>query len=102
MAAGGQLATSIVMPQMGYDMQEGTVVRWLIDEGAAVELGEAIAEIETVGRRLQTQLLLDRFENSLGVGNRRRFERAVVRSRNVRAADADHWAVQVIESLFLD
>jgi pyruvate dehydrogenase E2 component (dihydrolipoamide acetyltransferase) len=35
------------MPQMGYDMQEGTVVRWLKSEGAQVELGEAIAEIET-------------------------------------------------------
>ncbi len=41
------MATDLTMPQMGYDMQEGTVVRWLIDEGAAVELGEAIAEIET-------------------------------------------------------
>ena len=32
---------------MGYDMQEGTVVRWLKDEGSPVELGEAVAEIET-------------------------------------------------------
>ena len=35
------------MPQMGYDMQEGTVVRWLKSEGAEVQEGEAIAEIET-------------------------------------------------------
>ena len=35
------------MPQMGYDMQEGTVVRWLKAEGSEVKLGEAIAEIET-------------------------------------------------------
>ena len=35
------------MPQMGYDMQEGTVVRWLKSEGASVSVGEAIAEIET-------------------------------------------------------
>ena len=35
------------MPQMGYDMKEGTVVRWLVDEGAEVSLGDAIAEIET-------------------------------------------------------
>ena len=35
------------MPQMGYDMVEGTVVRWLVDEGAEVSLGDAIAEIET-------------------------------------------------------
>ncbi len=35
------------MPQMGYDMQEGTVVRWLKQEGESVLVGEAIAEIET-------------------------------------------------------
>ena len=35
------------MPQMGYDMQEGTVVRWLKQEGEPVSEGEAIAEIET-------------------------------------------------------
>ena len=32
---------------MGFDMQEGTVVRWLKAEGAPVQNGEAIAEIET-------------------------------------------------------
>ena len=37
----------IKMPQMGYDMQEGTVVRWLKQEGEPVSEGEAIAEIET-------------------------------------------------------
>ena len=35
------------MPQMGYDMREGTVVRWLKSEGSAVTVGEPIAEIET-------------------------------------------------------
>ena len=35
------------MPQMGYDMLEGTVVRWLKVEGAEVGIGEPIAEIET-------------------------------------------------------
>lgn len=32
---------------MGYDMQEGTVVRWLKSEGSKIIIGEAIAEIET-------------------------------------------------------
>ncbi len=41
------MATELTMPQMGYDMQEGTVVRWLKSEGAEVEKGEVIAEIET-------------------------------------------------------
>ena len=35
------------MPQMGYDMQEGTVVRWLMSEGAEVKEGDPVAEIET-------------------------------------------------------
>ncbi|PKB69078.1 MAG: hypothetical protein BZY77_07030 [SAR202 cluster bacterium Io17-Chloro-G5] len=35
------------MPQMGYDMHEGKVVRWLKKEGEEVTRGEVIAEIET-------------------------------------------------------
>ena len=41
------MATTIVMPQMGYDMQEGTVVRWHKQEGENVARGDIIAEIET-------------------------------------------------------
>ena len=41
------MATSIVMPQMGYDMKEGTVVRWHKQEGDSVARGEVIADIET-------------------------------------------------------
>ncbi|MEE8158824.1 MAG: biotin/lipoyl-containing protein, partial [Dehalococcoidia bacterium] len=41
------MATNIVMPQMGYDMREGTVVRWHKTEGDTVTRGEVIAEIET-------------------------------------------------------
>ena len=41
------MATELTMPQMGYDMQEGTVLRWLKSEGDAVANGEPIAEIET-------------------------------------------------------
>ena len=41
------MATSIVMPQLGYDMREGTVVRWIKQEGDEVVANEVIAEIET-------------------------------------------------------
>ena len=41
------MATSIVMPQLGYDMREGTIIRWLKQEGDEVARGEIIAEIET-------------------------------------------------------
>ncbi|GBD18838.1 Dihydrolipoyllysine-residue acetyltransferase component of pyruvate dehydrogenase complex [bacterium HR27] len=41
------MARPLVMPQMGYDMKEGTILRWLKHEGDYVERGEPIAEIET-------------------------------------------------------
>ena len=41
------MATELRMPQMGYDMEEGTVVRWLKEEGSPVSRNEAVAEIET-------------------------------------------------------
>lgn len=41
------MATELTMPQMGYDMQEGTILKWLKSEGDSVENGEPIAEIET-------------------------------------------------------
>ncbi len=35
------------MPQLGITMEEATIVRWLRDDGASVQQGEAIVEIET-------------------------------------------------------
>ncbi len=37
----------VTMPKMGFDMQEGTIVRWLKQVGDDVKKGEPIAEIET-------------------------------------------------------
>ncbi|HYI14659.1 MAG TPA: dihydrolipoamide acetyltransferase family protein [Thermomicrobiales bacterium] len=41
------MAKTVVMPQMGYDMDAGTLLRWLKNVGDPVERGDAIAEIET-------------------------------------------------------
>ena len=41
------MATELKMPQVGYDMEEGTVVRWLKEEGSTVGRNEPVAEIET-------------------------------------------------------
>lgn len=41
------MAKTVVMPQMGYDMDAGTLLRWLKNVGDQVERGDAIAEIET-------------------------------------------------------
>jgi pyruvate dehydrogenase E2 component (dihydrolipoamide acetyltransferase) len=41
------MISEVVMPQMGADMTEGTLLRWLKNEGDEVQRGEIIAEIET-------------------------------------------------------
>ncbi|MEZ0396636.1 MAG: dihydrolipoamide acetyltransferase family protein [Anaerolineales bacterium] len=41
------MAETIHMPKLGFDMAEGTLVRWLKKEGEAVTKGEVLAEIET-------------------------------------------------------
>jgi pyruvate dehydrogenase E2 component (dihydrolipoamide acetyltransferase) len=41
------MAYQVTMPQMGYDMTEGTINRWLVEEGAKVERGDTIASIAT-------------------------------------------------------
>ncbi len=41
------MAVVLEMPKLGFDMAEGTLVRWVKSEGETVQKGEVIAEIET-------------------------------------------------------
>jgi pyruvate dehydrogenase E2 component (dihydrolipoamide acetyltransferase) len=41
------MAETINMPKLGFDMAEGTLVRWVKKEGEPVSKGEVLAEIET-------------------------------------------------------
>ncbi|SKC87857.1 2-oxo acid dehydrogenase subunit E2 [Maledivibacter halophilus] len=41
------MATEVIMPKAGMAMEEGTVIKWLKEEGDKVEKGEAILEILT-------------------------------------------------------
>jgi pyruvate dehydrogenase E2 component (dihydrolipoamide acetyltransferase) len=41
------MATEIIMPKLGLTMTEGTIVRWLKEEGQVVQPGEPLLEIET-------------------------------------------------------
>ncbi|MBP2674682.1 MAG: pdhC, partial [Deltaproteobacteria bacterium] len=41
------MAVDVIMPSLGFDMTEGTLARWLVQEGERIEKGQAIAEIET-------------------------------------------------------
>ena len=39
--------TPLVMPKWGLEMREGTVAAWLVDEGARIEVGTPILDVET-------------------------------------------------------
>jgi len=41
------MADIVSMPKLGFDMAEGTLVRWVVSEDEAVEKGQVLAEIET-------------------------------------------------------
>jgi len=41
------MAVEFTMPKFGLTMAEGTIVRWLKDEGDAVQADEVVVEIET-------------------------------------------------------
>jgi pyruvate dehydrogenase E2 component (dihydrolipoamide acetyltransferase) len=41
------MAEIVTMPKLGFDMAEGTLVRWVAGEGDTVEKGQVLAEIET-------------------------------------------------------
>jgi pyruvate dehydrogenase E2 component (dihydrolipoamide acetyltransferase) len=41
------MAETVIMPKLGFDMAEGTLVRWVKTEGEAINKGDVLAEIET-------------------------------------------------------
>jgi pyruvate dehydrogenase E2 component (dihydrolipoamide acetyltransferase) len=41
------MAETVSMPKLGFDMAEGTLVRWIIQTGEPVQKGAVLAEIET-------------------------------------------------------
>jgi pyruvate dehydrogenase E2 component (dihydrolipoamide acetyltransferase) len=47
MDGGWAMRTNVTMPNLGYDMEEGRIQRWLKQIGDEVSRGEAIAEVET-------------------------------------------------------
>jgi len=41
------MAEVVIMPKLGFDMAEGTLIRWVMHEGESVIKGAVLAEIET-------------------------------------------------------
>ena len=48
------MATEVLLPQWGMEMQDGTIVKWLKKEGDPVQEGEPLVEIETA--KLETEM----------------------------------------------
>lgn len=41
------MAEIVTMPKLGFDMAEGTLIRWIVQEGETIAKGAVLAEIET-------------------------------------------------------
>ncbi|MEA2494737.1 MAG: hypothetical protein QOJ29_2648, partial [Thermoleophilaceae bacterium] len=41
------MPSEVVMPSLSDSMEEGTILKWLVDEGGEVKKGEPLVEIET-------------------------------------------------------
>jgi pyruvate dehydrogenase E2 component (dihydrolipoamide acetyltransferase) len=48
------MAHEIVLPQWGMEMQDGTIVKWLKQEGDSIQEGESLVEIETA--KIETEM----------------------------------------------
>ena len=53
------MAIEILMPALSPTMEEGTLAKWLVDEGVAVRSGDVIAEIETDKATMEVEALDD-------------------------------------------
>ena len=41
------MASDVIMPRLSDSMEEGTVLKWLVEEGGEVKRGDPLVEIET-------------------------------------------------------
>lgn len=53
------MADLITMPKLGFDMAEGTLIRWVKAEGDPIEKGELLAEIETDKATVEVESLFE-------------------------------------------
>ncbi len=66
------MAETVIMPKLGFDMAEGTLVRWVKMEGDNVNKGDVLAEIETDKATVEVE------SNFGGVLNRHLVEQGAV------------------------
>lgn len=53
------MAEMVIMPKLGFDMAEGTLVRWVKGEGENVSKGDVLAEIETDKATVEVESFFD-------------------------------------------
>jgi pyruvate dehydrogenase E2 component (dihydrolipoamide acetyltransferase) len=53
------MAATVNMPKLGFDMAEGTLVRWMRAEGEEIKKGEVLAEIETDKATVEVESTLE-------------------------------------------
>ena len=41
------MATNVIMPALGMAQEKGRLIRWLVEPGAAVNMGDPLMEVET-------------------------------------------------------
>ena len=41
------MSTEVLLPKIGFSMNEGVLTRWLVDDGATVKAGEPLYELES-------------------------------------------------------
>jgi pyruvate/2-oxoglutarate dehydrogenase complex dihydrolipoamide acyltransferase (E2) component len=41
------MSTEVLLPKIGFSMNEGVLTRWLVDDGATVTAGEPLYELES-------------------------------------------------------
>ena len=64
------MAEELVMPRLSDTMEEGTIGRWLKQEGDAIKEGDVLAEIETDKATMEFQAYADGTLLKILVGRR--------------------------------
>ena len=41
------MATNVLLPQWGMNMEDGTLTKWLVSEGEEIDQGQPLVEVET-------------------------------------------------------
>jgi pyruvate dehydrogenase E2 component (dihydrolipoamide acetyltransferase) len=58
---GDTMAQAVIFPKLGQTMEEGAIVKWLVNEGDSVKKGDILFEIETDKANLEVETFFEGF-----------------------------------------